>query len=898
MRRFVRRRPSWRKRIAVAASALALLTGAPSAHGAPAWSASPDDALLLDTRLGPYQVGEGVRGYATPAGSCLIFADVAATLDLAIAVDPAAGTAKGWAFAEANRIEIDRRAGTVRVRGGAASLGSKTIFDTPEGWCIDTAAFSAWLGVTLTADQSNALLFVKSATKLPVELAEQRKARAAAMRPVKAAPDPSRLPRVKLPYLDWRTPSLDAVVTLGGVSDKGSGSRFDRRYELFASGEVARMSVDARLASDRKGVPSSLRTRAYRTDPEARLLGPLRATHFGFGDVSGFASPLVGLALGGRGAVVTNRPVDRPDSFDRTSFRGELPSGWDAELYRNAQLLGFARTRADGRYEFLDVPLLYGQNRFEIVLYGPQGQIRRRAETVAVGSESIPSDKTYYWAGFSQDDRDLIQLDPPPFGQGRGWRGTVGVEHGVDPKTSLFAQFHTLVLRDERLTYVEGAVRRAVGPALVELSAAYEDHGGLAARAQIIGQLGETYISAESITALRGYRSDRIEPGVTGRHALSVDHNFLFGRTMMPAHFETRYVTRRDAPDTLEAVARLSTSFRNFSVTAGLDWQSQRARGRDPPPDRLTAAILANGRIGSVRVRGEARYRLSGDREGFEGATLVGEWGASDTAQWRAELGYDGFARRGRASAGYSRRFDRFALGVSAEAATDGSVAAGINLALSIGPSPSGGLRVTSRKLGSSGTAIARVFRDLNEDGLRQDGEPLEKGVLLTAGAAVVGAATDARGEAIIDELTPFRAITIGVDASSLADPLIQPKGAGQRVVPRPGVAFRLDIPLVGAGEVEGTLVNAAGAGVEGVDIELVDEKGAVAATQRAEFDGYFLFDGVPYGRYTLRIAKLSADAAKFVPTLSARAQVGQATPTVRLGPVVATSSEMRTAAQ
>lgn len=397
---------------------------------------------------------------------------------------------------------------------------------------------------------------------------------------------------------------------------------------------------------------------------------------------------------------------------------------------------------------------------------------------------------------------------------------------------------------------------------------------------------------------MNGFRSDRVEPGVVGRHLLAIDHNFVLGRIMMPAHFETRYVQRRDAPSTLEAAARLSSSFRNFSVTAGLDWQSQRARGRDPPPDRLTAAILANGRIGPVRVRGEARYRLSGDVRGFEGATLVGEWGASSLAQWRAELGYDGFARRGRAAFGYSRRFDRLALGVSGEAATDGSVAAGLNLAFSVGPAPRGGLRVTSSKLASSGTAIARVFRDLNEDGVWQDAEPFEKGVQLTAGTSVVGALTDDRGEAIIDDLAPFRSVAIGVDTTSLPDPLIQPKLTGQRVVPRPGVAFRLDIPLVGAGEIEGTLVTATGTGIEGVDLELMDHTGIVTATQRSDFDGYFLFDSVPYGEYSLGIARLSAEAANLMPALAARARIGQTAPTARLGKVLVASSGTRTAAQ
>src|SRR3546814_10416771 len=82
----------------------------------------------------------------------------------------------------------------------------------------------------------------------------------------------------------------------------------------------------------------------------------------------------------------------RSDSFDKTSFRGDLPAGWDAELYRNGQLLAFATLNGDGRYEFLDVPLQYGTNRFEIVLYGSQGQIRRELNQLQVRSEAQTSE--------------------------------------------------------------------------------------------------------------------------------------------------------------------------------------------------------------------------------------------------------------------------------------------------------------------------------------------------------------------------------------------------------------------------------------------------------------------------------------------------------------------------
>ena len=38
---------------------------------------------------------------------------------------------------------------------------------------------------------------------------------------------------------------------------------------------------------------------------------------------------------------MTNRPLTARTAFDRTRIEGDLPTGWEAELYRNGELLGF-----------------------------------------------------------------------------------------------------------------------------------------------------------------------------------------------------------------------------------------------------------------------------------------------------------------------------------------------------------------------------------------------------------------------------------------------------------------------------------------------------------------------------------------------------------------------------
>jgi hypothetical protein len=887
--------------------ALAAFVGGPghSASAAPAdsggWTATEDDALLFDVRLAQYRLGDGVRGYQTPGGVCVDLADTVLALDIPMRVDKKLRRATGWAFDEGHTIAIDREARTVQIMNKSERLLTTDLYDTPEGWCVDAKSFGTWLGVTLLPDTANALLVIKASGKLPVELAAERRARVGKVRPI-ASFDLKSLPNSSAPYRGVKPPSIDAVVSIGGLRQSGGAKRVDVAYDLYASGEIGPVAYDARLASDRRGLPNSFRVRAYRTDPEGKLFGPLGATQVAIGDVLGFATPIVASSSVGRGAMISNRPLDRPDSFSRTDFRGELPVGWDAELYRNGQLLGVAVDRSDGRYEFLDVPLLYGQNRFEIVLYGPQGQIKREQRNVPVGLDSIPPKKSYYWAGINQDGRDLIGLNRGlPLGSG-GWRGTIGYERGLDTKTSIMFGLQSLVLREVgRRNFAEIAVRRAIGPALVELGGAVDSKGGYAYRVQLLGQVGQTYFNAESAMASARFRSDRFDRAIRGLHSLSLDHSIRLGRLTLPAHVQATYTQRGQGETSFDLQSRLSAGIGRYNVTAELGWERNNRPYGPELPDRLNGKLLINGRLGRIRVRGETLFRVAPGAQ-FEGVNLIGEWsGKGDQdrqANWRVELGYDRPLNRARVGLGYIRHFDKFALTAQVEGASDGSVAAGLNLAFSFGPNPKqkGGYRMSSNRLAAQGQVLARVFRDENGDGLHQAAEPYEKDIQLAAGQIPIRGLTDANGEVMIDELHPFNPVLIGIDASSLPDPYVQPAGPGIVVTPRPGVAALIELALTSAGEVDGTLVKSGGNGIEGVDLELVEPGGRVVAQARSDFDGFFLFEKVPYGRYSIRIAKLSADAAQLSVILPGQIAVNGASPSFHLGAVAADSSDIRTA--
>jgi hypothetical protein len=147
------------------------------------WQPDPDEQWLFELRTSRFTLGDGVRGYASGNRACVNFSDMILALDLPIRLDAQLRRATGWAFDERRTLLIDREAGRVTVASRNLTIAPGAIVDTPEGWCVDPVQLGDWLGVTLHADLANSLIRLESEQTLPFELAAQRRARAAAIRP-------------------------------------------------------------------------------------------------------------------------------------------------------------------------------------------------------------------------------------------------------------------------------------------------------------------------------------------------------------------------------------------------------------------------------------------------------------------------------------------------------------------------------------------------------------------------------------------------------------------------------------------------------------------------------------------------------------------------------------------
>ncbi len=890
-------RGRWRKALAV----LALL-GAGTAVSASApvgdkWVADPDEQYMLDVNIRHLTLGEGARAYRTPEGTCIVFGDFLQALDVPMKIDLQAHKASGWAFRQDNVVSIDAAAHSVTHHGKRESFATIDIREVPEGWCVDSKALARWFALDLTPDTSVSMLTVESKDKLPVELAMERRNRAGMLKK-DASLDLTGVPVVRLPYRMWRAPALEFIVNAGVTYHAKTGARVDRSASIYAAGEIAAMSYSAAIQGDLGGLPRSVRATLYRSDPDGGLLGPLQATHVAIGDVEGLASAFGGGTGSGRGAVITNRPLTHPGTFDRTEFTGELAPGWDAELYRNGSLIAFYDGAADdGRYHFRDIDLLYGDNAFDIVLYGPQGQVEHRREEVNIGRDNVPPGKLWYWAGARQPGADLVSFaskrDPPKSPPSAVTRTvkpaapelSIDVQYGIDDRMSVGALIRSTVIQDERVTFVEGSVRRSLGVALVEVAGALDTHGRMAARAQLVAKLGNVNINAASFfTNGFGTVSDK---ALKSEQRIGVSAPVKLGSIRLPVGADVRLLNRVDGTSAIDASTRLGAQIGRFNLSSETRYTRELKRSAvdgDIAPEKLEASLIGTARVGRVRLRGMSRWDIK-PQSRFRSAEVSASWSAGEHTAWEGGLAYEADYRRVRGRISHVRRFDMMGVALTGEAASDGSVAAGISLSFSMDPFR-GNFRPTSDRLASSGAVRARVYEDLNENGRRDAGEPVAAKALITAGMRPSDRATDSGGEVTIGGLAPYVPVAIGIDQTSLDNPALSPAKPAQLVIPRPGVPATVDIALVGGGSIEGFAVREDHREFEGLDIELIDAAGRVVATTRSDLDGYFLFERVRYGHYRLRLTRETAAAVHAPRELTAEAEVTHERPLVRMGMV------------
>lgn len=832
----------------------------------------PDDELfILQLRLKNWVLSDGMFGYVEGGALLLPLGEVARALEFDISVDPVTGRAQGWFLSENRLFSLDLARQEVVVEGKRGRYDPRFVELHDDDIYVDTRVLARWLPVEISFDLSNSLVKITSREPLEIERRLEREHLRGLAAGARDRDEPD-YEVIETPYAMASWPFVDTSLEAGYNRDSTGKELVLGRYSTLVTADLLKTSASFFVAGNENDPMSQARLTLGRKDPEGGLLGRLQATELAVGDVVSPRVTLISNTRFGRGAEVSTFPLGREGQFNRTTIIGDLSLGWDVELYRNEVLIDFQTARQDGRYEFVDVPLLFGVNVLRLEFFGPQGQRRQETRRILVGDGQAPKGRFSFRIAANQHDTNLFPVendqgdtaDPTTEGKGRFF---AEAEYGLTKKLSIAGGVTSIpILGEGQRTYGTLGARTSLGPTFTELDMVADDQGGLAGRVglqvSLPGNLGlllehgqfSNFVSedAEDL-GVDGFLKTRSKMRLDGVIALGSLPRVPFSLTAGQEGYE---FGRRDILFT----NRLSVAISRLVFSNNLLWDQTRD-SVGVTTTESSSTLLIGGRLGRVSLRGETRYDIE-PTSGVSGGGITGEWyfntdlsarfGVRQTFETASTPSLTTY------SGGISKRFRLASVGFRTDYGTDGKTLALLTVSFGLGREPrSGSWRGSSQPMAAKGTVSARAFLDNDLDGAFGEGDiPLE-GVRFNTSRGLPLATTDRDGVLLVTGLPVHEPVNILLPTRGLEDPYWAPRPDGYSVTLRPGRPAVADFPVITTGEVDGVVyleTDGVRREVAEVVVQLVDDSGSVVRTVETAYDGFYLFESMLPGQYTVRI--------------------------------------------
>ncbi|WP_227711229.1 MSCRAMM family protein [Novosphingobium ovatum] len=833
---------------------------APTGHATalPGVKLSSRDELILEIQTVNREMSDTLTGYGLRSGLYLPFSDMVRFLDLSITVSDDGHYASGWFLRQNRTLQINLRQGVMVIMGKEIALkpGDATAFNGE--MYLKAEKFEELFPMTLKIDMRSALITVTTKELFPFQ---EKLAREAARERLSGQSKGSGpvFPRQTTPYRGLTFPIFD--VEWRAQTDGESGPRTD--FDLHASGDLAFMTARTYVATSTQGGLTGASVQIGRRDPTARLLGPLHATEFQAGDIGTASLPLGLRGISGRGAYVTNTPLEQASVFDKIDFRGELPKDYEVELYRNDQLVGSTREQVNGQYEFLQVPVDFGINVFRLVFYGPLGQRREEVRRISVGDGRIQPGKLIYYFGSVEREMSVAGI--------RNAKATLSADYGAYRHEAILqyglARWLTVVASGA-MYRSEGAdrwlttagLRTGIGNLAIKLDAGMDNTGGTAGVIGLGGRLlGVSYVGSHAIyqggfiDEMRSSGSQRLS-SVT---QLDLNRTFKIAGHNLPTMLSLQRLRFTSGQEQIAATLRQSTMIERFMVSNTLNMAASASPG-------LGSSMQMNGAMDISTLTGRTtQYRATVQYSVVPTPKLnaIGlEMDRPIADNFTVKAAASHVLASGQSSVGLSgsRRFGPLSLSVeSSYAFPRQAYTVGLRLGFSFGRNPlSQRMFVERPGLSNSGAVAVSAFRDENGNQTQDEGEQQIGKVTFFTGTQQV-TSTD-KGEALMGGIGDGNRTAVKIDATTLPDISMAPSSVGYEILPRAGRIHITRFAIQHLSEIEGKAMFSDGTrrrGVSGVTLFLMDMSGKRVAKVRTEGDGFFLFELLKPGEYRIEIS-------------------------------------------
>jgi hypothetical protein len=836
-------------------------------------------AIVVSLVMNGTSIGENMVVYLDQERLMVPLNGVMTALELAIAADPERGTASGFFINEERRFDLDLATGKARFGTKEYALAPGQVERQLTDIYVDSTLLTLWFGIRFHLSMEELSLHVSSVELLPVqERLDRERRRSGVRRP--GLPGDYTIIEPQFHWLDW--PFVDTDVAVSTSRDQSGHMTQQGQYTSVLTGQVGGLDLDMAangtfLGSD---PTTTLRATLGRRDPRGGLLGPIDAKEALVGDVSSPTLPLVSDSFAGRGATLSTFPLHRLSDLQRVTLRGDLPVGWQVELYRGGDLMDFQTSGSDGRYEFINVPTIPGLNAFKMIFYGPEGQRREEDQPIYVSAATVAAGETGYRVLFNQQNTDLLGGHPPnqpvitPFTRfdqlarnpqdvatqaNNGANRFVGeVEHGFSDTLSLNGALSSMPAGPNSTTeFIQTGLRSSSFGALTSLDLATSSDGGVAYGAGAQSQVGTTswlfsYNRFQNFVSERSFDitlNQPLEASTTAR-LYGVLPDFSLGR--MPFDLGATWNEARNGEDHLELNERLSNYIGRFTV--GAETQAHITSG---VPAQTVEIFRVGTQFGKIGLRGEALYDVLPTAE-FAAAQIISDFAVKPTLNLR--LGVTEIETRPQETqftVGVAAPLKNALLGADFNISTRSDFSVLFKISFSFGMEPRHDSPIfRGETFARTGGVSPVAFLDRNGDGVFGPGDVPLPNVRFRGEGSIFKGQTDRDGTTLITGLDPYQETPISLDVESLEDPYWKPADQKIAVLPRPGSVVRLDFPVYETGAVDGTVEierNGQRVPLPGIRVQAFDANGKVAAQTLSGYDGSFFLEGVRLGRYVLR---------------------------------------------
>lgn len=780
-----------------------------------------------------------------------------------ISVNPETGMATGWFSSPDHKFVLDVTAGKVEVDGRSLDVPPAPLVEIADGDIyVDTRVLGDWFPIGFDPSIGGLVLNLIPRSPLPIQARKERERRRELSK--RSRIEAEDIPADKFEKKWWSVPALDFnyIFQHSGGPERKSETR--HTYFVQGEGDLGKMTANVVLAGTDTEI-DSLRGSLKKEDVDGGMLGPFHAKTIIMGDLGAPKTPFIRSRGQDRGLRIQNSDIFTDSLFDTTSFGGNLPPGWDIELYHNDILIEAADVDEDGRYDFDEIPLFFGANKFEVVSYGPQGQRKVKETVLNFDPSAIKAGQIDYDIVVSEKGKSLFEpLNPSAEADQSSFHFVSQVSRGLTKNVSLRASFASEEFSNKRFNHFNLGTAFTGFGFFGRTDWTHDLNGGNAAKIILqrrVGpfnlRFGRTQYWSFLEDPERGQESFQKHLTDFGLFATSRRYKFLPAVTANLGYLRT--VSETATQQSFDA--RLSTRIKKLRLNHNFARQVTKSVQRTRV--NMNGQFQATLNLNELIIRAGVGYQLKPLREftalNFGGIYEFNEnisvnfdvdrsLSGKDFTNFTASLSWD---------AGYAI-FTPSLIYDSDDAYTAVMIA---KFGLSHEPRNNRVVAMSDRRSGS-GAVSARVFLDNNANQVFDDGDEVLESVKLKASTKgrKRDAVTDDSGVGLITNIAGGGVTVIEIDEDTIEDPFWLPGDTKQLIVGRPGTTQTVDFPIVNTGEIDGTvyLDNEDGSQREmgGVEILLVDKDGETVKTARTAHDGFYLFTLVKPGRYTVQIPK------------------------------------------